>query len=196
MHPLYSIIQKMKKKTAVLPLSCMWCYKFFWVKVFKLFPFTWSWNWYTFLYTILHPTMQQIILNSDLQQWQPQYQYNEWGNCYLSPMSQHQLERNTTYFQLEPGMHLGCVKHKIGNQSDSGTHQSSFYSATPTPSTAAAIDAEASSRVLFFSTVLKASRMSPSSQSSKPSNPSPHSRPAFTCSQGRNRDSVFRQSLQ
>lgn len=67
---------------------------------------------------------------------------------------------------------------QVRNQSHSGTHHC-------TPSTAAAIDAEASSRVLFFWYVLKASRMSPSSHSSKSSNPSPHSRPALTCSQGR-----------
>jgi len=53
MRPLYSIIQKMKKKTAILPLSYIWLLHVFWVKALKLFPSTKSWNWYTFLYTIL-----------------------------------------------------------------------------------------------------------------------------------------------
>jgi len=47
-------------------------------------------------------------------------------------------------------MHLHCAQTQDRNQSHSGIHHGSFYNATPTPSTAAAIDAEASSRVLLF----------------------------------------------
>jgi len=55
-----------------------------------------------------------------------------------------------------------------------------FYSWTPALLSAAVTVAEASSRVLAFFTVLKASTMSPSCHSSKSSTPIPHSSPAPT----------------
>ena len=55
------------------------------------------------------------------------------------------------------------------------------YSYILTPAKAASIVADASSSVRFFWTVMKASRVCPTSQSSKSSIPIPHSSPAFTC---------------
>lgn len=60
-----------------------------------------------------------------------------------------------------------------------------FYNSIPTPSSAAVIEADASSSVRFFCTVLKASIRSPSSQSSNSPTPMPHSSPAFTCQIGK-----------
>lgn len=173
------------------------CYKYFWVKALKLFPslqgaetdilcyihfYSQQWN-KSFWTQILSSGTLNVNINDEGIGTSLQCNNTNWREILC-------------FFQLELGMHLHCVQTQDRNQSHSGTHHCSFYNATPTPSTAAAIDAEASSRVLLFWTVLKTSRMSPSSQSSKSSNPSPHSRPAFTCSQGIEKECVFSPKIQ